>query len=82
MALIMMMIVVIFLTTIELAWIIIQDIITPPIIFLEIDQFLEIFGFFLLILIGIELLELTFRMIRNYFPYIPCRTIYPQFMTL
>jgi len=57
MALIMMMMVVIFLTTIELAWIIIQDIIKPPIIFLEINQFLEIFGFFLLILIGIELLE-------------------------
>ncbi len=57
MVLIVMMIVVIFLTTIELAWIIIQDIITPPIVFLEINQFLEIFGFFLLILIGIELLE-------------------------
>lgn len=57
MALIAMMIVVIFLTTIELAWIIILDIITPPIVFLEIHQFLEIFGFFLLILIGIELLE-------------------------
>ncbi len=52
-----MMTLVIFLTTIELAWIILQDIITPPIIFLEINQFLEIFGFFLLILIGIELLE-------------------------
>ena len=57
MALMVMMVLVIFLTTIELAWIIIQDIITPPIVFLEIDQFLEIFGFFLLILIGIELLE-------------------------
>jgi len=40
-----MMTLVIFLTTIELAWIILQDIITPPIIFLEINQFLEIFGF-------------------------------------
>jgi uncharacterized membrane protein (DUF373 family) len=56
-ALITMMILVIFLSTIELAWIIIQDIITPPIVILEINQLLEIFGFFLLILIGIELLE-------------------------
>ena len=53
----MMMVLVIFLATIELAWIIIKDIIRPPIIILEIDQLLDIFGFFLLILIGIELLE-------------------------
>ncbi|MGD8520507.1 MAG: phosphate-starvation-inducible PsiE family protein, partial [Desulfobacterales bacterium] len=38
-------------------WIIIKDIITPPIILLEIEELLEIFGFFLLVLIGVELLE-------------------------
>ena len=53
----MMMVLVVFLATIELMWIIIKDIINPPIIILEIDQLLDIFGFFLLILIGIELLE-------------------------
>ncbi len=57
MSLLVMMMLVIFLTTIELAWLIIKDIIKPPIIILEIEQILEIFGFFLLILIGIELLE-------------------------
>jgi uncharacterized membrane protein (DUF373 family) len=56
-SLIAMMILTVLLTTIELAWIIIRDIITPPIILLEIEELLEIFGFFLLALIGVELLE-------------------------
>jgi len=56
-ALISMMILVVLLATVELGWIIIKDIITPPIILLEISELLEIFGFFLLILIGVELLE-------------------------
>ena len=49
--------IVVVLTTVELGWLIIYDIITPPIILLEIKEILEIFGFFLLVLIGIELLE-------------------------
>lgn len=52
-----MMVVVVGLATFELGWIIIRDIITTPIILLEINELLEIFGFFLLVLIGIELLE-------------------------
>ena len=56
-SLITMMVIVVVLATIELGWLIIRDIITPPIILLEIDELLEIFGFFLLVLIGIELLE-------------------------
>ena len=56
-SLIAMMVIVVVLTTVELGWLIIRDIITPPIILLEIDELLEIFGFFLLVLIGIELLE-------------------------
>jgi uncharacterized membrane protein (DUF373 family) len=56
-SLISMMMLVVGLATIELGWVIIRDIITPPIILLEIDELLEIFGFFLLVLIGIELLE-------------------------
>jgi uncharacterized membrane protein (DUF373 family) len=45
------------LSTIELGWIIILDLSTPPIILPQISEPLEIFGFFLLILIGIDLLE-------------------------
>lgn len=56
-SLISMMIIVVFLATIELAWIIIKDIVTPPLFLLEINELLEIFGFFLLVLIGVELLE-------------------------
>ena len=56
-SLISMMVLVVLLATIELGWIIIKDIITPPIILLEISELLEIFGFFLLVLIGVELLE-------------------------
>ena len=56
-ALIAMMCVVVVVSTVELGWIIVQDLITPPILFFEIDELLEIFGFFLLIVIGIELLE-------------------------
>jgi len=56
-ALVAMMAVIILLSTVELAWIIIQDIITPPYVLPGITELLDIFGFFLLILIGIELLE-------------------------
>ena len=52
-----MMVLVIFISTIELAWIIVKSIIAPPRFFLGINKLLDIFGLFLLILIGIELLE-------------------------
>ncbi len=57
MALIIMMIIVVLISTIELAYIIVKDIISPPFFWLEIEELLDIFGFFLLILIGVELLE-------------------------
>ena len=56
-ALIYMMAIIILISTIELGYMLIKDIISPPVFFLEIDELLELFGFFLLILIGIELLE-------------------------
>ena len=52
-----MMMLVVLLSAVELGYIILKDIISPPLILLEIDELLEIFGFFLLVLIGIELLE-------------------------
>jgi uncharacterized membrane protein (DUF373 family) len=52
-----MMVSVVLLSTIELGWLIVTDIITPPILILEIDELLDIFGMFLLVLIGVELLE-------------------------
>jgi len=56
-SLIAMMILVVLISTIELAYLIVKDIISPPFLWLEIDELLDIFGFFLLILIGVELLE-------------------------
>jgi uncharacterized membrane protein (DUF373 family) len=58
----LMMMIVILLSTVEFAYILISDIIEPPIFLLEIDELLDIFGFFLLILIGVEL----FETIRSY----------------
>jgi uncharacterized membrane protein (DUF373 family) len=57
-SLVILMLVVVLLSTIELAWVIAKDIITPPVLLLEIIELLEIFGLFLLVLIGIELLEM------------------------
>jgi uncharacterized membrane protein (DUF373 family) len=51
---------VVLLATLELIYIVAIDILSPPIMLLEINELLSIFGYFLLILIGIELLE-TFR---------------------
>lgn len=55
--LVALMAIVLLLATIELGWIIIKDVITPPVLLLEIDELLDIFGLFLLVLIGVELLE-------------------------
>jgi uncharacterized membrane protein (DUF373 family) len=52
-----MMVLVVFATTLELAWIIIKDILSPPIFLFSIHELMGIFGFFLLVLIGIELLQ-------------------------
>jgi len=51
-----MMALTILLSTFELGWIIIKDIITEPLFLLDINELLDIFGMFLLVLIGIELL--------------------------
>lgn len=56
-ALILMMAAVVLLAVVELAWILVKDVISPPVLILEVDELLELFGLFLLVLIGIELLE-------------------------
>ena len=45
---------VVLLATVELAWILGKDVLTPPLFLLEIEELLELFGQFLLVLIGIE----------------------------
>jgi uncharacterized membrane protein (DUF373 family) len=54
---ILLMTVTIIFVTLDLAWIIIKDLITPPMFLLDIKEMKEIFGLFLLVLIGLELVE-------------------------
>jgi uncharacterized membrane protein (DUF373 family) len=56
-ALMVMMAIVLGLATLDLGWLIVKDIAKSPLFFLSIDELLEIFGLFMLVLIGIELLE-------------------------
>lgn len=48
---------VVMLATLELVYVIALDLLSPPIVLLDSKELLDIFGYFLLILIGIELLE-------------------------
>jgi uncharacterized membrane protein (DUF373 family) len=48
---------VVLLATVQLAWILGKDVLTPPHILLRTGELLELFGQFLLVLIGIELLH-------------------------
>jgi uncharacterized membrane protein (DUF373 family) len=48
---------VVLLATFELGWLIVKDALTPPLFLLEIDELLELFGQFLLVLIGLELVH-------------------------
>jgi uncharacterized membrane protein (DUF373 family) len=55
--LMVMMALVLGLATVDLGWLIIKDIMEAPFILLSVGQLLDIFGLFMLVLIGIELLE-------------------------
>lgn len=56
-ALLVMLAIVVLLATIDLGWIILKDILTPPMFLLEVGELLELFGAFLLVMIGLELLD-------------------------
>jgi uncharacterized membrane protein (DUF373 family) len=56
-SLIIMMILVVFASTIRLGWWLVVQLIEPPFLMYNVDKLFVIFGFFLMILIGIELLE-------------------------
>jgi len=55
--LMIMMALVLLLTTIDLGWTIIKDITQPFSLILSVEELLELFGLFMLVIIGIELLE-------------------------
>jgi uncharacterized membrane protein (DUF373 family) len=60
-ALMVMMAVVLGLATLDLGWLVIKDILESHFLLLSVDQLIEIFGLFMLVLIGIELLETIMR---------------------
>jgi uncharacterized membrane protein (DUF373 family) len=55
--LMIMMAIIILLTLLDVGWLIINDVITPPYMFLESSELLDLFGMSLLVLIGLELME-------------------------
>ena len=55
--LMVMLAIAIGLGTLDLGWVIFQDILSPPFLLLDSDQLLDVFGLFMLVIIGIELLE-------------------------
>ncbi len=63
-ALVVMMALVVGLATVELGVVLVKDLVRPPALLLEVPQLLELFGLFLLVLIGVELLESTKAYLR------------------
>ncbi len=63
-SLLVLMVLVVFLSTVDFGWIIIKDIITTPVFLFDTMELLDIFGMLLFVLIGIELLE-TVKMYLN-----------------
>jgi len=55
--LMVMMALVLGLAVLDLGWLIMKDILESPFFILSVNQLLEIFGLFMLVVIGIELLE-------------------------
>ena len=53
----MLIAIVVLLSTIQLVWVVIKDIIKPPVMLLNSSELVNIFGLFLIVLIGLELLE-------------------------
>lgn len=52
-----MMMLAVLASTIELAVVLVQQFFKPPWLLLNIEEMLEVFGFFLMVLIGLELLQ-------------------------
>ncbi len=65
MALAIMLIVVMVLSTVHLGWLVYEEILKPPKGLIPVQGLLEIFGFFLLVLIGVELLETLKAYVRK-----------------
>ena len=56
-SLLVMLALVVLLATVDLGWIILKDILTPPVFLLDVSELIELFGAFLMVMIGLELLD-------------------------
>lgn len=56
-ALLGLMMLAVAVSTVELAIILFQELMKPPMFFLNIEEMIEVFSFFLMVLIGLELVE-------------------------
>ena len=56
-SLLAMLAIVVLMATVDLGWIILKDVLTPPLFLLDVDELLELFGAFLLVMIGLKLLD-------------------------
>jgi uncharacterized membrane protein (DUF373 family) len=63
--LLFLMMITVALATGELVWILFKEIIKPPFLLLDLYKLLEIFGFFMMILIGIELIYSIKTYLKN-----------------
>ena len=52
-----MMMLAVLASTIELAFVLVEELLKPPLMRLNVDEMIQVFGFFLMVLIGLELLE-------------------------
>jgi len=64
-AVVVMMMVAIAASTVELGVILVKQLLQPPVMLLDIKEMLEVFGFFLMILIGLELLATVRAYLRQ-----------------
>ena len=65
-ALMALMAIVLILATLDLVWTIVLAVTTPPLLLVTLDTLLEIFGMFLLVLVGLELLDTITAYIREH----------------
>jgi uncharacterized membrane protein (DUF373 family) len=54
--LMVLLMVVVAISALELGWLLLKDVITPWPMLIDVEEMLELFGFFLLVLVGLELL--------------------------
>jgi uncharacterized membrane protein (DUF373 family) len=58
-ALLLMMMIALLASTVELAIILVEQLLAPPMLLLDVNEMLTVFAFFLMVLIGLELVETT-----------------------